>query len=126
MRQKGDSRVIDPVGLLSAAWIHSRASSPRHTAVARHKEGSISTAPRCLLPPPACAFKVTPSIAEGETTGRERSYTREDELNGDGEGKGCYKQGDERSSEVSPQIKPQWRQPQPHVNAAAASAAERT
>lgn len=44
------SRVIDPVGLLSAAWIHSRASSPRHTAVTRHKEGSISTVPRCLLP----------------------------------------------------------------------------
>lgn len=43
------SCVIDPVGLLSAAWIHSRASSPRHTAVTRHKEGSISTAPRCLL-----------------------------------------------------------------------------
>lgn len=44
------SRVIDPVGLLSAAWIHSWASSPQHTAVTRHKEGSISTARRCLLP----------------------------------------------------------------------------
>lgn len=44
------SHVIDPVGLLSAAWIHSRASLPRHTAVTGHKEGSISTALRCLLP----------------------------------------------------------------------------
>lgn len=40
------SCIIDPVGLLSAAWIHSRARSPRHTAVTRHKEGSISTALR--------------------------------------------------------------------------------
>lgn len=44
------SRFIDPVWLLSAAWIHSQASSPQHTAVTRHKEGSISTAPRRLLP----------------------------------------------------------------------------
>lgn len=44
------SCVIDPVGLLSAAWIHSQASSPQHTAVTRHKEGSISRALHCLLP----------------------------------------------------------------------------
>lgn len=62
--------VIDPAGLLSAAWIHSWASSPQHTAVTRHKEGSISTAPRIVCTPhppppqrlpPACAFKITPS-----------------------------------------------------------------
>lgn len=45
--------VIDPAGLLSAAWIHSWASLPRYTAVTRHKEGSISTAPGivCAAPP---------------------------------------------------------------------------
>ena len=40
------SRIIDPEGLLSAAWIHSQVCSARHTAVTRHKEGSISTALR--------------------------------------------------------------------------------
>lgn len=44
--------VIDPAGLLSAAWIHSWASSPRYTAVTRHKEGSISTAPGIVSHPP--------------------------------------------------------------------------
>lgn len=44
------SHVIDPVGLSSAAWIPSQASVPRHTAVTRHKEGSISTALCRLLP----------------------------------------------------------------------------
>lgn len=44
--------VIDPAGLLSAAWIHSWASSPQHTAVTRHKEGSISTAPGIVCTPP--------------------------------------------------------------------------
>lgn len=63
------SCVIDPVGLLSAAWIHSRAPSPRHTAVTGHKEGSISTAPRCLTPPPACAFRITPSAARESERG---------------------------------------------------------
>lgn len=74
------SCVIDPVGLLSAAWIHSRACSPQHTAVTRHKEGSISTAPHCLPPhpPPACAFKIAPSTAregEGEKTQEYRNNT---------------------------------------------------
>lgn len=70
--------VIDPAGLLSAAWIHSWASSPQYTAVTRHKEGSISTAPGivCAPPPPpptpirlppACAFKITPSAVGGES-----------------------------------------------------------
>lgn len=73
--------VIDPAGLLSAAWIHSWASSPRYTAVTGHKEGSISTAPGIVCPPPpttaihhppppARAFEITPSAAgesEGET-----------------------------------------------------------
>lgn len=50
------SHVIDPVGLLSAAWIHSRAISPRHTAVTRHKEGSISTSSAFSAPPPSISL----------------------------------------------------------------------
>lgn len=80
------SRVIDPVGLLSAAWIHSRASLPRHTAVTRHKEGSISTATRCLLPhlhapskslhqPPGRVREKRPKNTE--TTDKEKETERE-------------------------------------------------
>lgn len=52
--------VIDPAGLLSAAWIHSWASLPRYTAVTRHKEGSISTAPGivCAAPPPPTCVRL--------------------------------------------------------------------
>lgn len=64
------SCVIDRVGLLSAAWIHSRASPPQHSAVTGHKEGSISTAPRSLLPRRHAPSKITPSTA------RERIQTR--------------------------------------------------
>lgn len=86
------SCVIDPVGILSAAWIHSRASSPRHTAVTRHKEGSISTASRCLLPshqPPPHLHAPSESLHQPqgsvkgkrhkntETTGRGRERERE-------------------------------------------------
>lgn len=69
-----------------------RASSPRHTAVTRHKEGSISTAlsrlhclpsPPSFTPPPhppACAFNITPSAAGVEdkthASGDQRCITR--------------------------------------------------
>lgn len=51
--------VIDPAGLLSAAWIHSWASSPRYTAVTGHKEGSISTAPGIVCSPPPTTAATT-------------------------------------------------------------------
>lgn len=80
--------VIDPAGLLSAAWIHSWASLPRYTAVTRHKEGSISTAPR--KPPhlrtPAKSLHQPPggkrgSNAQGhrDNKGRERGKTENGE-----------------------------------------------
>lgn len=115
--------VIDPAGLLSAAWIHSWASSPRYTAVTRHKEGSISTAPGIVSPPPpppARAFKITPSAA-GEKRGRNaqghreqkverggtRNGRREEKLRMARKGKGliALHRGHESNAEVSPQIK---------------------
>lgn len=53
------SHIIDPVGLLSAAWIHSQASLPRHTAVTRHKEGSISTSSALSESPPTTTTTTT-------------------------------------------------------------------
>lgn len=81
------SCVIDPAGLLSAAWIHSQACSPRHTAVTRHKEGSISTALRCLLPHlhvPSKSLHQPPGRAKAgrhehrEATGRDSEETEMD------------------------------------------------
>lgn len=66
--------IIDPTGLLSAAWIHSQASSSRHTAVTRHKESSISTAPELSVPSPACAYEITPS-ANRKCTGERHKHT---------------------------------------------------
>lgn len=62
--------IIDPAGLLSAAWIHSQASSSRHTAVTRHKESSISTALELSVPPPACAY--TKSLHQPTGSAREK------------------------------------------------------
>lgn len=115
------SCVIDPAGLLSAAWIHSRASSPRHTAVTRHKEGSISTARRCALPhlhTPSKSLHQPPGRAREkrhentETTGRERERRRgtktEEGAVGRRQGLIVLHQGHGSNSEVSPQIKTPW------------------
>ncbi len=120
------SRVIDPVGLLSAAWIHSRASSPRHTAVTRHKEGSISTAPRCLLPhlhAPSKSLHQPPGRAREkrhkntDTTGGEEETERDKGRRKNGREKGGEKvrlivlhQGHGCNTKVSPQIKTLWQQ----------------
>lgn len=69
--------VIDPAGLLSAAWIHSQASLPQHTAVTRHKEGSISKAARCLLPHPPIKFTPSPAReTEGNTSMQKQGQER--------------------------------------------------
>lgn len=72
--------VIDPAGLLSAAWIHSRACSLRHTAVTRHKEGSISTAPSWLLP-----HLHVPSKSLHQPPGRMREKRHKHAETGEGE-----------------------------------------
>lgn len=117
--------VIDPAGLLSAAWIHSWASSPRYTAVTRHKEGSISTAPGIACPPPpppARAFKITPSAAGGKARQKRTRAQRQQKVEWGGarnggrgggklraarKGKGliALRRGHESNAEVSPQIK---------------------
>lgn len=112
--------VIDPAGLLSAAWIHSWASSPQYAAVTRHKEGSISTASGIVCPPPTRAFQITPSAAgesEAEThkgtettkgrVGRheERRERGETERRGKAKGLIALDRGHESNAEVSPQIK---------------------
>lgn len=135
------SCVIDPVGLLSAAWIHSQASSPQHTAVTRHKEGSISRALHCLLPhlhvPSKSLYQLPGSVRKKrykntETTQRERETLRN---------KARWKNRGERGGEevrvdsVTPGTREKHQgftsnqdavaAAQPHVNTAA-SAAEHT
>lgn len=116
--------VIDPAGLLSAAWIHSWASSPRYAAVTRHKEGSISTAPGIACPPPAtCARLQNHSISrrgdseaethkgtettKGRVGWREERRERGEKLRAARKGKGliALRRGHESNAEVSPQIK---------------------
>lgn len=132
------SRFIDPVWLLSAAWIHSQASSPRHTAVTRHKEGSISTAPRRLLPnlhAPSKSLHQPPGRGKG---GGEKRYKNTEPRGGEREWrKNRRMKGGEkvRVDSVTPGTREQHQgftsnqdavaAAQPHVNTAA-SAAEHT
>lgn len=113
--------VIDPAGLLSAARIHSWASSPRYTAVTRHKEGSISTAPGIVCPP-TCARLQNHSISrQGKARHKRTRAQRQQKVERGGaknggrrqkprtarKGKGliALHRGHESNAEVSPQIK---------------------
>lgn len=113
--------VIDPAGLLSAAWIHSWASSPWYTAVTRHKEGSISTAAGIVCPPPTYARLQNHSISRQgkarqkrtraqrqqkvEWGGEERRERGKTEWRGKAKGLIALHRGHESNAEVSPQIK---------------------
>lgn len=114
------SHVIDPVGLSSAAWIPSQVSVPRHTAVTRHKEGSISTALCRLVPHLHVPSKSTGRKSWGGGRRRRHKNTETSEREGDKDRvRRRYElivlhQGQGSNAKVSPQIKTLWQQLSSH------------